>query len=155
MTALILRAPRPHIGNLRLKQSYQTTLTHAMVVAVVLHFAIVGVAQLTINQLTEGEIVFAISPTLLRYHSPFQSGLTETMTEEMSPTYALTPAQRFLRAHPLYTEIALLLNGPTILPHDRYTNWCAYVCCQGAPDTVSRPSRTPPPWNRRPEPDYL
>ena len=68
MTALTLGAPRPHIGNIRLKQSYQTTLAYATLFAVLLHFAVVGVAQLMIAQLSERALSSVIVRAVPRYN---------------------------------------------------------------------------------------
>lgn len=128
MTALILRPLRPPIGNLSLKQSYQTTLAFAMVAAVVLHFTLVGVAQLMIYQLSASAVSPAFVRVIPRYNQFLHHGFTGAVTAQSPEVGAIQSNLKFLEGLWVSQDHAFMIRGLTVLPHDRYTNWCAHIC---------------------------
>lgn len=152
MTALILRPPRPRMGTLRMKQSYQTTLALAMVAAVVLHFALVGVAQLMISQLSASTVAPAFVRVIPRYDQLLNSGFTETMTARTKEFGALPSNLRFFEGLWVPQYQGSMVRGLTVLPHHRFTDWCAHICVS---HRISPPTQSSPVWFRKTVPEFL
>ena len=155
MTALTLGAPRPHIGNIRLKQSYQTTLAYATLVAVVLHFAVVGVAQLMIVQLSESALSSVMVREVPRYNHLLNPGSTGTVQAQTWEARAIQSKLKILEGLLVATERVSMVHGLTVLPHHRYTNWCAHICVSSAPGLLAPPFRTTPASLRRSVQEFL
>ena len=152
MTALILRPHRPHIGNLSLKQSYQTTLAFAMVVAVVLHFALVGVAQLMINQVSASAVSPAFVRVIPRYNQLVLHGFMGAVTDQTPEARAIESNLKYLEGLWVLQYQVSMVRGLTILPHNRYTDWCAHIC---GPHKSSPLSHTHPVWIQKTPPGFL